>query len=283
MTGDAVQAGDFDYVCELLERHAGIVIDVDKQYLVELRLRSVCESEGVDSISTLTARLRTRPFCDLHREVVEALTIGETSFFRDGYPFEMLVNAVLPELLSRHPSREHLNIWSGACSSGQEPYSIGITIREYFPELSPDHVRILATDISRREVSRGRKGVYTGVEMNRGLPDRMRARYFRPEGGCWRVAPEVSELVHFLRRICWTPSPRCRPSMWSFSAMSSSTSRTRFASAFYTMSEASYGRADISSWAQRKSHASPGRNLTGCLGVSTSSSVLRRGEGVQRQ
>lgn len=188
---------DFAFVCRLVRDRSAVVLEPGKEYLVESRLAPVVRAHNLDSIGALVARLRSPAEQVLRTRVVEAMVTTETSFFRDATPFEGLRNVVLPGLIAARASERRLNIWSTACSSGQEAYSVAITIRDHFPDLASWQVSILATDISADILVRARDGLYTQVEANRGLPAAALVKHFRQEGTCWRVSDAVRRAVEF--------------------------------------------------------------------------------------
>ena len=188
---------EFSYVQRLVRDCGAIVLDSDKAYLVESRLGPLVRREGFDSIGGLVAELRTRSLSRLHMEVVEAMTINETLFFRDHHPFELLRLTVLPELIRRRSASRTLNLWSAGCAAGQEPYSIAMLIREHFPELAAWNVRIVACDLSEDMVARSRKGIYGPIEVNRGLPAAYLVKYFRRDGADWRIDDAIRSMVEF--------------------------------------------------------------------------------------
>jgi chemotaxis protein methyltransferase CheR len=191
----ALSAHDFDYVRRLVYDRAAIVLDNGKEYLVESRLAPVARQQGFASLEHLVRELRRGPFNGLHRKVIEAMTTNETSFFRDFHPFEALRKDVLPDLLRvRRPDRQ-LNIWCAACSTGQEPYSIAMLLREHFPELGSWKVRIVASDLSEEVLARARAGSYSQLEVNRGLPAAMLVKYFIRHGSEWQLRDEIRNMV----------------------------------------------------------------------------------------
>ena len=135
------------------------------------------------------------PPCALHGKVVEALTTNETTFFRDHHPFEALRSEVLPRLIAGRQRTRNLFVWSAACSTGQEPYSLAMLIREHFPELKDWDVRILATDFSQAALDRVNLGRYRQLEVNRGLPAPLLVKYFEREGAEWRVRSDLRSMV----------------------------------------------------------------------------------------
>lgn len=202
---------DVAYVQELVRQEAGIVIDASKDYLVESRLRPVAQAHRLRSVGELIAGLRSQPPDGLHGEVVAAMTTNETSFFRDNHPFAALERHVLPELIARRSDQRQLRIWCAACSSGQEPYSVALLIAERFPQLRTGwHLDLLATDVNEAMLQRAREGRYSELETRRGLPGWLRSRWFHREGGDWRLAREIRDMVRFQTHNLvrpWPPLP----------------------------------------------------------------------------
>jgi chemotaxis protein methyltransferase CheR len=142
------RANEFSYLCELVKNSTAIALDAKREYLMEARLASVARQEGFGSVSEQLTRVRTGTSTQLQWKVVEAMTTNETSFFRDVKPFEALRQVVIPALIKARQNERKLSIWCAACSTGQEPYSISMMLREHFPELQNWNVTILATDIA---------------------------------------------------------------------------------------------------------------------------------------
>ncbi|WP_439550109.1 CheR family methyltransferase [Falsiroseomonas sp.] len=188
----------FADVAGVVRRRSGIVLTDDKAYLLETRLGPVLQKFGLASIGALGAKLRQRPDETLERAVVEALTTHESSFFRDGKPFDHLAKQ-LPRMLA--PGRTGpLRIWSAACSTGQEPYSIAMLVADALAGRPGPKVEILATDISGDVIGRAKQGVYTQFEVQRGLPIRSLVKYFKQDGAKWRINPDISAMVRFEER-----------------------------------------------------------------------------------
>lgn len=208
-----LNAPDFEYVRGLLQDSAAIVLDPGKEYLVETRLEPLARTEGFATLSSMVEALRTRPEKGLRQRVVDRMTTNETSFFRDLHPFEALKRTILPELIALRAAtgERALNIWCAACASGQEPYSIMMLIRETFPALADWNVRILATDLNAAMLDRARAGIYTQLEVNRGLPAMMLVKHFQKTGDQWRISDSIRRGVEFrelnLARE-WPPMPR---------------------------------------------------------------------------
>jgi chemotaxis protein methyltransferase CheR len=190
---------DFEYLRGLVRKHSAVILESDKDYLAKLHLEPLAISTGFDSIATLIEYLKKKPVGELHIRAIEALITNETSFFRDKQPFETLKSLVLPTLIEKRSLDRSLNIWCAACSSGQEPYSIAMLIREQFPILKNWQVRILASDISGKILTRGRAGYYSSLEINRGLPIALRDRYFQRQGRGWILDDEIRQMVEFFQ------------------------------------------------------------------------------------
>lgn len=192
-----VAAAQFAFLRGLLRRRTGVCIDESKQYLVVARLLPIVRQRKIPSLDTLLDRVRLGVDPTLERDVLCAMMTHETSFFRDQAPFVAL-RQVIGEIAVRRAAERQLTIWSAACSSGQEPYSIAITLLEHFRDLVAGwRVRIVASDFSEPVLERARAGVYGELETARGLPPRLREKYFRPLQGRWSVAQECRRLVEF--------------------------------------------------------------------------------------
>jgi chemotaxis protein methyltransferase CheR len=189
---------DFEYLRELMHLRAAIVLERGKEYLALSRLEPVARDHGLTTVSELVDKLRTRELTSaLHDQVVDALTTNETTFFRDYNPWESLRTLVMPELLARKERTRTLAIWSAGCSSGQEPYSIAMSIREHFPELLTWQMSILGTDISGSVLDRARAGRYGQLEVNRGLPAHLLVRHFTRAGMEWEIEEPIRRMVRF--------------------------------------------------------------------------------------
>ena len=181
----------FVYFSRFLKENSEIVLTPEKEYLVEARLAPIQKKLGLSSLAELMNKLRFEPFGALHNEVIEAMTTNETYFFRDVKPFEALRNEVLPDLIDARSSKRSLTIWSAACSSGQEAYSIKMTLKEFFPQLVNWNTRIFCTDLSQEMINRTVEGRFSQLEVNRGLPIQMLVKYFQKVGNDWQVKPDL--------------------------------------------------------------------------------------------
>jgi chemotaxis protein methyltransferase CheR len=153
--------------------------------------------EKLPSIDALTQKLRTGGEKDLHRKVVEAMTTHETYFFRDNHPFETLKTTVFPQIIAKRSKEKKMTIWCAAASTGQEPYSVLMTLLECFPEIFKWDFKFIATDISTEILKRAKFGRYTQVEVNRGLPPYYLRKYFKKIDSEWEVLPELRQMIDF--------------------------------------------------------------------------------------
>ncbi|BDG74603.1 CheR family methyltransferase [Roseomonas fluvialis] len=186
----------FNYLAGLVKQRSGIVLTADKGYMLETRLAPMLRRDGIAGLDALALRLRAPGSTALAAEVVEALTTNESSFFRDGKPFEHL-KKLLPKLAAARPAGHVIRIWSAACSSGQEAYSIAMTVAELGTAMAGKRVEILGTDLSREMLDRAQQAVFTQFEVQRGLPVQMLVRHFIQDGTRWRVKPELRAMARF--------------------------------------------------------------------------------------
>ncbi len=197
MEKEEIRSPDLDYVRDMVRTRSAIVLEPEKAYLVESRLSPLAKKEGLASIAELVEKLRSTPYGALHSKVIEAMTTNETSFFRDLVPFEVLREQILPEIIARKGTSKRLNMWCGASSSGQEPYSVMFTIFEHFPELKDWVIQYFATDISEEMLTKCREGKYSQLEVNRGLPASMLTKYFVKKGMGWQVQEDIRSRIDF--------------------------------------------------------------------------------------
>lgn len=201
-------ASDHAMLRTLLHQRAGIRLDEGKEYFVEMRLCALATDEGFGSPADVLEVLRTEESWGvLHRRVAEALAIAETSWFRDVHPFDELRRSVLPQLVQRRTAQRELRLWSAACATGQEPYSLAMLLREHFPQLVSWRVHLLASDFSTTVLRRAREAVYSQIEVNRGLPAPMLVKWFRKDGLDWRLRDDVRNAVEFREINLTAPWP----------------------------------------------------------------------------
>lgn len=187
------------YVCTLVRQHSAIELDAAKAYLIEARLSPIAKKCGLATTNDLVQKLQKSPDALTRQRVVEAMTTNETSFFRDSHPFEALRTTILPDVIKANAVRRTLNIWSAACSTGQEAYSIAMMLSEKFPELASWTVQILGTDLSDDVLEKARAARFSQIEINRGLPAALLAKYFRREGMQWELSPQLKSLARFTK------------------------------------------------------------------------------------
>jgi chemotaxis protein methyltransferase CheR len=185
---------DYVFIQKLVERHAAIMLAPGQEYLVISRLEPLARESGLADLAALVTRLRREPYGTLHSNVVEAMTTNETSFFRDIHPFQTLKRTILPELIARPRASRALRLWSAACSTGQEPYSLAMLVRDT-PGLSGWNVRITATDLSRAALARAQLGTYSALDLGRGRPPPLLNQCFDRQGDGFRVKPELRAMI----------------------------------------------------------------------------------------
>jgi chemotaxis protein methyltransferase CheR len=185
----------YEFVRTILRERSAHVLDDGKEYLVDARLLPVARRHGFQSVDDLVLHLRNQKTETLLAELVEAMAITETQFFRDGHPFEVLRQKVIPELVERRATHRSLTIWSAACSSGQEAYSVAILLRHFFPELCGWKVRLIASDLSASMLERARQGWYSELELSRGVSSELRQAYFRKEEDGWQIREELRSML----------------------------------------------------------------------------------------
>lgn len=197
---------DYAFLRSLVLEQSSNALDTSRDHLFESRLRPLVEVKGFDGLDDLVAELRRRSDPAAKRWIAEAMTVHETSFFRDRAPFELMRRKLLPELLRRREPCRRVRLWSAACSTGQEAYSLGILLREHFPQIHDWEIEILGTDISADVIARARGGRYQRLEVNRGMPARLLLKYLRRVGEEWEMVPDLKRLCRFHQRnLCNGP------------------------------------------------------------------------------
>jgi len=184
---------DYEFLRKLLKERSGLDLSSDKQYLVESRLNPLARRVGLSSIAELVAKIKSGTEA-LTSEVVEAMTTNETFFFRDRIPFDHLRQTVLPGLVQARANRRALRIWCAASSTGQEPYSIAMCIKEFAP-LARWRVEIVATDLSHGVLEKSKAGIFSQFEVQRGLPIQMLVKYFTQSGDLWQINADIRAMV----------------------------------------------------------------------------------------
>ncbi len=199
---------DFNHLREVVNSLSHNVLDPSRDYLFETRLARLLRNHEMSHIGELVEQLRAQRDARLERAVAEAMTINETSFFRDGRPFELLRTELLPSLIEGRIHTRRLRFWSAACSTGQEAYSLAMLLREHFPLLVTWDIRIEGTDFSAEMVARASAGRFHRIEINRGLLARCVVRFFEHQDEEWAIKPEIRQMCHFRQAdLCQTPMP----------------------------------------------------------------------------
>ena len=194
----AVSTEDFIFVADFLRQRAAISIGPGKEYLVESRLGPLARDIGFNDVNALIGELRRPvPNPTVRDRVVEAMTTNETSFFRDGHPFEAMRTELVPEVLKRNAGVRRLSVWSAASSTGQELYTIAMLLDANFPELASWTVNLYGTDLSTDVLTRARAGRFSPLEVNRGLPAPMLVRYFDRRGSEYEIDAKLRNWCRF--------------------------------------------------------------------------------------
>ncbi len=188
---------DFEYIAQLLYQRSGLVITQEKAYLLESRLNPVARKWDLDGFEALITAMRSKQDEGMIVDVTEAMTTNESFFFRDNRPFEQFKDIVLPYLLEARKTAKKLRIWSAASSSGQEPYTIAMILKEEAAKLAGWNVEILATDLSKEILSKAQEGLYSQFEVQRGLPITLLMKYFTQDGEKWRINDDIKKMVTY--------------------------------------------------------------------------------------
>ncbi len=183
---------------DFIREAALISLGEDKEYLIVSRLNALYQREGFSNLDDYIDAIRSQPSGPYQTNAVEAMATHETTFFRDVNPFDSLRDIVIPQLIQNRENTRQLKFWSAACSSGQEPYSLAMLIREHFPLHQIWDVKILATDFSLSVLDYARKGLYTQIEVNRGLPAQCLVRFFKKQGSDWLLDDAmIRQMIEF--------------------------------------------------------------------------------------
>lgn len=189
--------GDFEVLSSLLKRRSGLFLGEDKTYLLESRLIPVARKRGMSGIEELAAAIRKNRDEALLADVTEAMTTNESSFFRDIKPFENFRDLVLPRMLESREMKRSFRIWCAACSTGQEPYSLAICLREEAEKLAGWRVEIIATDLSTDVLEKAKVGMYSQFEVQRGMPIQLLMKYFDQIDEMWQIDSSLRAMVKF--------------------------------------------------------------------------------------
>jgi len=194
-----MKAHNFEYLRKFLYETSGLVIGLDKAYLVESRLVPVARKRNINTLDELVERMAAKSDVRLRTEITDAMMTNESFFFRDIAPFENFRKAVLPKIVEarRRAGRPVVRIWSAACSSGQEPYTLAMILKEESALLAGIRAEIIATDLSTEIVAKAKAGLYSQFEVQRGLPVQLLVKYFSKAGDQWQIAEALRSMVNF--------------------------------------------------------------------------------------
>jgi chemotaxis protein methyltransferase CheR len=188
---------NFNWLCRYLLDNTGLVLGPDKLYLVESRLSPVARKFNTGDLDGLAETLRSGKNAELQRDVIDAMMTNESFFFRDGKPFDQFKQVVLPRLLQNRAAQKSFRIWSAACSTGQEPYTLAMILKEEQAKLAGWRIEIVGTDLSRDALDRAKQGAYSQFEVQRGLPITLLVKYFTQVGDRWQISPELKTNISF--------------------------------------------------------------------------------------
>jgi chemotaxis protein methyltransferase CheR len=188
---------NFTWLCRYLLDNTGLVLGPDKLYLVESRLSPVARKFNTGDLDGLAETLRSGKNAELQRDVIDAMMTNESFFFRDGKPFDQFKQVVLPRLLQNRAAQKSFRIWSAACSTGQEPYTLAMILKEEQAKLAGWRIEIVGTDLSRDALDRAKQGAYSQFEVQRGLPITLLVKYFTQVGDRWQISPELKTNISF--------------------------------------------------------------------------------------
>jgi chemotaxis protein methyltransferase CheR len=192
-----VTPSDYDYLRKLLKERSGLMLSADKQYLVESRLLPIARRIGVPQLADLVVKLKAPGAEPLTVDVVEAMTTNESFFYRDKVPFDQFREVIVPSLIKARAAQRRIRIWCAAASTGQEPYSLAMILKEMAVPLAGWRTEIIATDISNEVLEKARAGLYSQFEVQRGLPIQMLMKYFTQAGETWQISPEIKAMVQY--------------------------------------------------------------------------------------
>ena len=185
---------DYEYLRKTLKDHSGLDLSSDKQYLIESRLLPLSRKAGLSGISELVQKMKGGA-AGLTTQVVEAMTTNETFFFRDKVPFDRFRNSIMPEILQVRSNRKNIRIWCAAGSTGQEPYSLAMCLKEMGAAIAGWRIEIIATDLSQDVLEKSRSGIYSQFEVQRGLPIQLLVKYFKQTGELWQINADIRAMI----------------------------------------------------------------------------------------
>jgi len=191
-----VTPADYDYLRKLLKDRSGLILSADKQYLVESRLTPLARKAGIATLGELVSKLKASNE-RLTVDVVEAMTTNESFFYRDKVPFDHFKDAIMPSLIASRAKERRIRIWCAAASTGQEPYSLAMCLKDMKDKIAGWRVDIVGTDLSTEVLEKAKAGLYSQFEVQRGLPIQMLVKHFVQTGDTWQISPEIRAMVQY--------------------------------------------------------------------------------------
>ena len=192
-----MRSEDFDFLADLLKRRSGLMLTPDKVYLLESRLTPLARKRGMETLEELVQKLRLSRDETLLKDVTEAMTTNESFFFRDSTPFDIFKKHVMPAMEKARGTQRRLRIWCAAASTGQEPYSLAMILKENWHKWKDWNIEIIGTDLSAQVLDKAKKGHYSQFEVQRGLPIQMLIKYFEQKGDVWEISDEIKNMVRY--------------------------------------------------------------------------------------
>jgi len=193
-----MNVSDFELIARILKERSGLALTKEKAYLLESRLNPVARKWSFSGFDELASAIRAGGNEKLLVDVTEAMTTNESFFFRDQKPFDLFLNLALPYLLKARAAQKKIRIWSAACSSGQEPYTLAMLLKENAAKVAGWNIEIVATDLSNEILDKAREGLYSQFEVQRGLPIALMVKYFKQEGDRWQISEELRRMVKYM-------------------------------------------------------------------------------------
>lgn len=188
---------DFELLSKILMERSGLVLSEEKIYLLESRLTPIARKKGMETLDDLINEVRLRRKEDLLREITDAMTTNESFFFRDNTPFDLFREEVMPAILKSRATNKRLRIWCAAASTGQEPYSLAIILKEMEAQLKGWKIEILGTDLTQQVLDKAKAGIYSQFEVQRGLPIKLLMKYFTQAGEMWQISETIRKMVNY--------------------------------------------------------------------------------------
>ncbi len=192
-----MRSEDFELISGLLKQRSGLILPADKVYLLESRLTPIAHKRGLETLDDLVNEVRLKRKEDLLVEITEAMTTNESFFFRDNKPFDLFKDTVMPQLIESRANQKRIRIWCAAASTGQEPYSLAIILKEMAAKLVGWKVEIVGTDISQQVLDKAKEGMFSQFEVQRGLPIQLLIKYFNQVGDLWQISDDIKTMVTY--------------------------------------------------------------------------------------